>query len=231
MRSRQRGGKQQSIRASAHERFPDLLQCDSCSLHACQFEPLQLETLYDVSAVGQHAQPYTHRGKRCSLHAGEQGRMVQYRCDATSCHEVCGRRRRPSRRTRGSRSNLETGSRKGAKLPVFVVICLLSFSSAPPWGDVRAHHFETRSIECENTIEPWYLALSELGEADIYGSWHRNRELLSSRQFNRYVRAQRMYELMQIDYRKACGEFIHTEGPMQYTHPMEGLDYARERFK
>ena len=126
---------------------------------------------------------------------------------------------------------VETGSRNGAKPPVFVVICVLIFSNALPWGDVRAHHFETRSIECERTIEPWYLALSELSEADVYGSWDWNRELLSSRQFNRYVRAQRMYELMQIDYREACGEFIHTEGPMQYTHPMEGLDYARERFK
>ena len=120
---------------------------------------------------------------------------------------------------------IETGSKKSAKLPVFVVICVLIFSSALLWGDVRAHHFETRSIECERTIEPWYLALSELVEADIYGNWDRNRELLSSRQFNRYVRAQRMYDLMQIDYREACGEFIHTEGPN------EGLDYAHERFK
>ena len=34
-----------------------------------------------------------------------------------------------------------------------------------------------------------------------------------------------MYELMQIDCREACGEFIHTEDPN------EGLDYADERFK
>ena len=120
---------------------------------------------------------------------------------------------------------VETGSRKGAKPPVFVVVCVLIFSSVLPWGDVHAHHFETRSIKCERTIEPWYLALSELVEADTYGNSDWNRELLSSRQFNRYVRAKRMYELMQIDYRKACGEFIHREGPN------EGLDYAHERFK
>ena len=65
---------------------------------------------------------------------------------------------------------VETGSRKGTKPPVFIVICVLIFSSALPWGEVRAHHFEMRSIECERTIEPWYLALSELVEAVIYGN-------------------------------------------------------------